>query len=273
MANKSSIIVPQEDLPQDLINEMKQKNERHIYIALDSDVLRSLTWASNMIYKGVDICTNEQAQKDPFISKNAEQIKELLEMANKDEVRFFISRTVFNENRHIDSVKAFMKYNCHFPDPKSKEYQSSRARSKTLAEAYCDPYYSKIDGESRPAPMTKAYSEYNGCCTPENDAYVMAQATVAGCYCVLTNNVQHFIINKRCDSEYYEKTRLKGIIEINKLMGYSYKLSGSNFELTTKPVSLKSLMNTIKKYSDKSNYLTAEDRKFKQGKEIDPMKL
>lgn len=271
MTNKSSIIVPQEDLPQDLINEMKQKNERHIYIALDSDVLRSLTWASNMIYKGVDFCTDEQAQKNPFISKNADQIKELLEMANKDEVRFFISRTVFNENRHIDSVKAFMKYNCHFPDPKSKEYQSSRAKANALAKAYCEPF--KVDGKSYPAPMTKAYSEYNGGCIPENDAFIMAQATVAGCYCVLTNNAQHFIINKRCDSEYYEKTRLEGIIAVNKSMGYSHKLPDSNFELTTKPVALKSLMNTIKKYSDKSNYLTAEDRKFKQGKEIDPMKL
>lgn len=238
----------------------------HIYIALDSDVFRSISWAQSILLNGGSL-DDDRTKNDPFISKNKEQIKDLLQLSKIDKVRFLITRTVYHENKHLLKNKSnpmylFAKNFCYFPDVSSKEYRNDIGRARVLAQTYCE------QTNNMPSPMKSTYSEYDGTYVPENDAYIVAQATVAGCYCLLTNNKKDYLFNEKTDSE-CEKSRKNAIIQINKKMGYgSYSDDGRIF-LTTKPTTISALMNTLQKHQDLEAYLEAPDSKFKLANETD----
>lgn len=251
----------------------KKQNEaktEHIYVALDSDVFRSLAWAESILMKHGSL-DDDRARRDPFIAKSADYIVKLLYLARIDKVRFYITRTVYHENKHLlknrnNPIFNFAKNMCYFPDVTSKKYTTYVGHSRVLAQTYCDP------SGGRPAPMKSTYSEYCGSYVPENDAYIMAQATVAGCYCLLTNNARDYLFNEKIDDE-TQKSRKSAIIDINRELGYgTYSRDGKMF-LTTKPVTITSLIKTLEKYSDLDDYLAASDTLFKRASDIDLGKI
>lgn len=268
MANKHRKTPVTEVWTEEEINELLTKNERptsHIYVALDSDILRSLAFADMLIYKKQDILTNPDAQKDLIIREHGPEIIKLLNMAKKDEIRFFIPRTVFGESRDSKSLKSFMARKCYFVDPRSKEYRRYKDRSSTLASAYCQSYCDNY-GNWQDAPMAATYNEAAGKKVPKNDAFIMAQATVAGCHFMLTNNRKDFVFNKKIDDG-PTKTRQRGIININIRHGYFTYDDYSNTPITTRPVDLGLLVNILEAHKD--GYLQANDENMRLGKEID----
>lgn len=262
-----------EELSRTDLAKYKKQNEAktsHIYVALDSDVFRSLAWAESILINRGDL-NDDRARSDPFIARNADSIVKLLYLAQIGKVRFYITRTVYHENKHLlknknNPIFNFAKNMCYFPDVTSKEYITCIGRSRVLAQTYCEP------SSSRPAPMKSTYSEYCSSYIPENDAYIMAQVTVAGCYCLLTNNARDYLFNEKIDDE-TKKSRKSAIIDINHELGYgTYSLDGKVF-LTTKPTTITSLIKTLEKYSDLDAYLAANDTLFKRANEIDLGKI
>lgn len=242
-----------------------QKPTSHIYVALDSDILRSLAFADMLIYKKENILKNPDAQKDLIIREHGEEIIKLLDMAKKDEIRFFIPRTVFGESRDSKSLKSFMSRKCYFVDPESKEYRHYKEKSSALASSYCQSYWDNY-GNWQEAPMAATYNEAAGKKVPKNDAYIMAQATVAGCHFMLTNNRKDFVFNKKVD-EGAAKTRQRGIININIKHGYFNYDEANSTSVTTRPVDISLLVNILESHKD--GYLLANDENMRLGKEID----
>lgn len=253
--------------PNFLLPEPEKTGSSHIYISLDSDVLRSLAWVECLLREGKSL--DDAKAKEAYIRKYSKQIVKLLDLAHKGKVRFFISKTVYYENRHVLKNKTgpifyFVKNLCYFPDVKSKEYTSMIGRARTLAGVYCDS-----QSNDDPAPMKKTYCAYACDFVPQNDVYVMAESTVAGCDYVLTNNGRDYIFNEKIDT-LFENSRRAAILQINRTLGYGRFDKKKNMFISTKPVNIVELVKSLEKPAGDYAYLQADDSKFKRLKEINP---
>lgn len=269
MANKhkkktqSQITLPTEE---ELRNLSTKKQTEHIYIALDSDVLRAFAWADSMIKQGKRITDDENAKNNYFLCNYANDIQTLLNLAHADKIRFFLPKTVYQESKYLTTIAShplfhFIADLCYCPDVNSKKYKALDIKAGLLAQAYCET----IHGEY--SAMKAAYFEHSKSYNPTNDAYIMAQATIAGCACLLTDNRKDFIFNDKIDK--HGSDRRDAIMKINTDYAYGKYLTGTDKFFVTKPVSISSLMNEIARHPDLKDFLTADDNNFSKACEID----
>ena len=184
---------------------------KHIYFALDSDVLSNLAH----IYKlQTDYPHLPQKEiKEMFknnpktynIYNNFKFYTQILSMATSDKIRLLVTPTQLYESIHMDGVRQFIEDFCYLPNVDEKTAEENAKKIRELAQAYCHPYYDK-DGVKHKAPMNPKYSAhaeytigenkpFKGFLVPPNDAYVLAEASFYGA-CLITENAKDFLFNK-----------------------------------------------------------------------------
>ena len=213
--------------------------ENKVYIAIDSDILRTLTYLDLLKKENghIDI----ESIKDHSLKKDFNYFNKLLNAIKNDELRPLIVDAVFHESKHSESLCSFMKEYCYFPNINLVNYQDKNQKARDLANLYCHEYTYK--GQSFSAPMKSVFVADINKYVPTNDCFIMAQATILNC-CLVTSNRQDFIYNKRSEDR-FENERAKGIARINILNGYCQE-DANGYYSTPRPISLNSLMGMIK---------------------------
>ena len=213
------------------------------YYAIDSDVLHDLVYVEFLQNKYGFIDKNKIPNK--LIRDNFGYFFSLINMAKNDEIRLLIVPTVFHECEHSKSCVEFMKNYCYMQNVNQFNADRIAQEVDDLAKSYCKSYV--YNGVEFPAPMMNEYSSANRKYVPSNDAYIMAEATIAGAAAVITMNVKHYIKNIRNDDD--DNSRLKGIIRINKIKGYQrifQNEDGVQYPISTVPKALYAIMPIIR---------------------------
>ena len=193
-----------------------KKNKKSLYVALDSDILRSLTIIEPFIIN--DAYYDFKNSNDPILSKYSGYLSKLFIKSINDELRLLVTPTTFYENKYKPKVLNFIKSYCYIPAQHSvldPTYSIKKQAIKDLAYAYCGA--GKPFDPTNPPPMTMKYLAEVGSCCPTNDCYIMAEATVENAI-LLTNNSKDFVFNKKNNED--DNSRRLGIININKSFGY-----------------------------------------------------
>ena len=188
-------------------------NKNPIYLAIDSDVLRTLTLLD--ILKKEHSYVDIDKIKDSSLKKDFNYFNRLYNALNHDEIRPLIVDAVYQESKHSASLVNFMKNHCYFPKINLVNYQEKATEARELANAYCSPF--KLGGKEFPAPMKKVFHADENKHAPSNDCYIMAQATIEG-ICLITANGQDFIFDDKSNIENH--FRSMGIINVNMIKGY-----------------------------------------------------
>ena len=217
-------------------------SKKPLYLALDSDILRTLTFLHVLKSEHGFIDRTKihnKALKDDF-----NYFINLYNAINCNEIRPLIVDAVYQESKHSPSLVEFIKQFCYFPNVNAANYQEKAEKARKLANAYTKPYThtDRYDGKEKhaPAPMKSVFIADINKYVPTNDCYIMAQATIENCP-LLTGNGKDFIFNQRNEDKYAHE-RVNGIIDINILNGY-YKTDDRGNKITTKPI----MINTIAK--------------------------
>ncbi len=184
-----------------------------IYIALDSDIVRTLT----ILEPYAKLKNLPVLPKNPTIQKYGPILCKLLNKSQADVLRLLVTSTVYHEVKHIPEVVDFIERNCYFPNSENLEDEIYINNIRNLAYTYCginDNNSSKF----RRYPFDVRYvAEFNRYC-PCNDSYIMAEATVENAI-LLTANQKDFIFLKSYDNN-NNNIIAKEIMEINKRLGY-----------------------------------------------------
>ena len=202
------------------------ENNNPLYFAIDSDVLRMLTYIDKLFSEGKDL--DFKYSSDPLLNKWGGYFKRLYFKAKNNEIRFVIVDAVYQESQHSISLLTFMKNYCYFPKINAVNYLKKAEKARRLANAYCEPY--DVGDKEFPAPMKKIFNAESGKSSPTNDCYIMAQATMEG-ISLITANGRDFIFDEKNGKENHD--RAKGIMSINIARGY-YKTSQGKFN-TSRP--------------------------------------
>gem|GEM_PF-6108705 len=161
---------------------------KHIYIALDSDILRSLAILAP--YYTNNVYFDYKTSKDFILSKYTGYLLRLLDrVVNQKDIRLLVTASTFYEVRNHANALKFINEFCYVP---------------------------QLDNLSIPPMEARYFSEVSAYC-PTNDCYIMAEATVENA-CLLTNNAKDFIFNSNFPQD--DASRAIGIIEINRAFGY-----------------------------------------------------
>lgn len=226
-----------------------------IYLAIDSDILRTLTL--------LDILKKEHGHidvekiKGSNLKKDFNYFNRLYQSMLHDEIRLLIVDAVYQESKHSQSLLNFIKEYCYFPNVNATNYQEKAEKARQLANAYTEPYLYKEDQQE--APMKAVFVADISKYVPTNDCYIMAQATIEGCS-LLTGNGKDFIFNQR-NEDRYAHDRVRGITQINIINGY-YEEDKPGHYITPKPIMINTLA-AILKYEDNFETVEQNDNKVK----------
>lgn len=196
------------------------ENNEPLYFAIDSDVLRTLTFIDKLYTEGKDL--DFKYSSDPLLNRWGGYFKRLYFKAQNDEIRLVIVDAVYQESQHSKSLLTFMKKYCYFPKVNLVNYQRKSAAARELANAYCEPV--KVGDREYSAPMKKVFNAANGTFSPSNDCFIMAQATIEE-ISLITANGRDFIFDDKIGKENHD--RAKGIINVNISNGYYTSQQGS----------------------------------------------
>lgn len=225
-------------LKQNTLNEEKTEKENlGLYVAIDSDILRFLSYLEHLKTQH-GFVDRSQVNAENLL-KDFNYYLRLFNHVQAGHIKLLIVDAVYQESKHAANLLNFMNKYCYFPDVNSKDYQKKVEKARVLAHAYCQPY--TINGKEYKAPMKFVYMAYANKHVPTNDAYIMAQATVEDC-CLLTGNKQDFIFNKR--DGIGNRSRLIGICHINEMFGYCETRAGGVF--MPKPLTLSKIMGLLR---------------------------
>jgi len=189
------------------------ENNAPIYIAIDSDILRSLTYIEKI--RQSEQSYDFKNSDHPLLKKYSGYFQRLYHRMEEDSLRLVIVDAVYQESKHSASLVNFMKNHCYFPKINLVNYQEKATEARELANAYCSPF--KLGGKEFPAPMKKVFHADENKHAPSNDCYIMAQATIEG-ICLITANGQDFIFDDKSNIENH--FRSMGIINVNMIKGY-----------------------------------------------------
>lgn len=228
------------------------ENEKKLYVAIDSDILRSIAYLKNL--KETYGVVNRDKIRDPQLQNDLSYYARVLQFVKEDKVRLLIVDAVYQESKHSVALVDFMKNYCYFPNVFADNYQEKAEKARALAHAYCSEY--KNGGETYRAPMRSVFIAEVNRHVPTNDAYIMAQATVENCSLV-TGNKKDFIFNDRQNQENHE--RRIGICNVNVAMGYYEEKNGK--PITPRPITLGYLAGGLKR-DDKFGDLEQTDDKI-----------
>lgn len=214
-----------------------------IYIALDSDVLRSISYIY-YLRKNVEII-DQNLLPEP-IKRFSGYLLRILTLSDHGRIEFVILDTVWQENKFFQQVIDFIKEkDCVFADYTGNNRLKKKRIARELAIQYCKPFTTP-DGIEHSAPMQEKYDPNIDNFAPTADCYIMAEATIEG-LCVLTNNGKDFVFNpneqsktRKQDeqgSKKFSNDRSFGISYINQQNGYIFtdptepEIENSNFSL------------------------------------------
>ena len=189
------------------------ENKDPLYFAIDSDILRTLTYIDITLQNNPDY--ELRNSPDPLLKKWSGYFLRLYKKMLNDELKLVIVDAVFQESQHSTSLLTFMKKYCYFPKINAVNYQRKSDEARRLANAYCEPY--EVGDREYSAPMKKVFNAESGTFSPTNDCYIMAQATIEG-ISLITANGKDFIFDERIGKENHD--RAKGIMNINIAKGY-----------------------------------------------------
>lgn len=215
-------------------------SKKPIYLAVDSDILRTLTYF-DVLRKEHGYIDVEKI-KDRSLKKDFNYYNRLFNCILHDEIRLLIVDAVYQESKHSATLLNFIKEYCYFPNVNAANYQEKAERARTLAKAYCEPYTYKAKLQA--APMKSVFVADINKYVPTNDCYIMAQATVEQCS-LLTANGKDFIFNTRHTDNKAEHERVLGIVQINIQNGY-YVDSDKGYQVAPKPVMIDTLAKILK---------------------------
>lgn len=221
-------------------------SKKPLYLAFDSDILRTMTFLDVLKTTHGFIDTNKLHNKK--LKDDFNYFIRLYNAIIHNEIRPLIVDAVYQESKHSASLVEFMKNFCYFPNVNAANYQEKAEKARILASQYTEPYESKAKYESeldkvKPAPMQKVFIADINKYVPTNDCYIMAQATIENCP-LLTANGKDFIFNEKYVDKYNHE-RVKGIIEINIANGY-YKTDRNGNKITTKPIMINTIASILK---------------------------
>lgn len=228
-------------------------NKKTIYLAIDSDILRTLTLLD--ILKTEHGYVDIEKVKDVSLKKDFNYFNRLYNAILYDEIRPLVVDAVYQESKHSNSLIEFMKKYCYFPNVNAVNYQDKAEKARNLANAYTKPFI--YNGEHCDPPMKAVFVADINKYVPTNDCYIMAQATIEHCS-LLTGNGKDFIFNQRHEDRYAHE-RVKGIAQVNILNGYFDEDSPGHY-ITPKPVMINTLAGILK-YDDE--FLSIEQNEDK----------
>ena len=199
---------------------MEKQNETPKYIAIDSDILRELSFLKMLKKEYGHSINPDKLPLNSALKKDFNYFVLLLNCIEHDEIRLVIVDAVYQESKHSDSLINFIKDYCYFPNINAANYQEKAEQSRILAKAYCSEY--TYCDEEKQAPMKSVFIADINKYAPSNDCYIMAQATIEGLP-LLTGNGKDFVFNNRNPNNSQRKNnhdRVKGIIQVNISNGY-----------------------------------------------------
>ena len=115
-----------------------EKSKKPIYIAIDSDILRSLTLLDILKKKYGKI--EVEKIKDANLKRDFNYFIRLYNCVVHDEIRLLIVDAVYQESKHSPSLVEFMKEYCYFPNVNAANYQEKAEEARKLAYSYTEPY-------------------------------------------------------------------------------------------------------------------------------------
>ena len=207
------------------------------YIAIDSDILRELSFLSVLRREYGHSINLDKLPKNSALLKDFNYFSNLLNCIEFDEIRIAIVDAVYQESKHSPSLIDFIKKYCYFPNITAVNYQEKAEQARTLASAYCTKYI--YDDEEKPAPMKSVFIADINKYAPSNDCYIMAQATIEGLP-LLTGNGKDFVFNKKNSNNNQRNNnhdRFRGIIQVNILNGY-FTVQPNGKKITSAPMLL-----------------------------------
>lgn len=245
-----------------------------IYIAIDSNILRTLTYMDNLVYfykkKNRGVLTDDMVMDDDFnfgnimgdtvtkdiiLNRHKNSLWYLFTLVKQDKIRLYITESVYKENKHIEDCQYFIIKNCFMHAPMTdKEKEERREKAARMVDAYTTPQMIMRRGEmikTKP-PMKKVFSAHFDGYIPTNDCYIMAEATIDNCL-LLTDNGKDFIFDikeepkfdRETGKQIKTKSRTTGIVDINIANGY-YTTSVDGSKIVPKPVGIDLLANVIR---------------------------
>lgn len=191
---------------------MEKQKRAPKYIAIDSDILRELSFLSILRKEYGHSINPEKLPLNSALKKDFNYFINLLNCIEYDDIRIVIVDAVYQESKHSESLIDFIKQYCYFPNITAVNYQEKAEKARKLAKAYCSEYI--YEDEEKPAPMKSVFIADINKYAPSNDCYIMAQATIEGLP-LLTGNGKDFVFNNRNPNNSQRKNnhdRFKGII-------------------------------------------------------------
>ena len=215
------------------------ENNKPLYFAIDSDILRELTFIDKIFKSGEFY--DFKATTDPLLKKWSGYLQRLYYKMKEGTLRLVIVDAVFQESQHSASLVEFMKEYCYFPKINAVNYQSKATEARNLANAYCSPY--TMGDKEFSAPMKLVFNAESSKFSPTNDCYIMAQSTIEG-ISLITANGRDFIFDEKSDTENHDRSR--GIININISKGY-YSATDTDKIYVSKPFHINTIGPMLKK--------------------------
>ena len=232
-----------------------------VFIALDSDILRTLADFDNLLQTYPDFDT--KFAHDFFIRENGNYLKKMLSLIKSGKLSIFVGSAVFREVKHrVDCIEFIKKY-CYMPKMNASNFAEMVTQSDNLAFKYCTQKYVYKDKEYYP-PMELHYSAYLKRDVPSNDAYAMAEATIAGCI-FITNNGQDFIFRKYLKDD--KNSRLVGITILNTQEGY-YSASEDGSQIVPRPMEFYRFVPLLRKGLDNLMLPNVDENDFEKANNI-----
>ena len=235
--------------------------KNNIFIALDSDVLRSLAELDELLENNPKF--NTKNAHDFFIRENGNYMKKMLNLIKSGNLSIFVGSAIYREVKHRPECEEFIKKYCYMPKMNASNFAELVTESDNLAFKYCTQKYVHEDKEYYP-PMDLHYSAYLKRDVPSNDAYAMAEATMVGCI-FITNNGQDFIFRK------YEKadkdSRLVGITILNTQEGY-YSASEDGSQIVPRPMEFYRFIPLLRKGLDNLHLPNVDEDNFVKANSI-----
>ena len=98
------------------------------YLAIDSDILRTLTLL-DILHKQHGFVKIELIE-DHLLAKDFNFFQRLYSCAENDSIRLVIVDAVYQESKHSDSLKNFIKEYCYFPNVNAANYQEKAEKQE-----------------------------------------------------------------------------------------------------------------------------------------------
>ncbi len=183
--------------------------DKHLYIALDSCVLGALSYLE---FGEEDLETKQK--NDDTLAYFGGFMSTLNRAIKEDLIRLVILPTVNEECAiyditHKGVVGKYIEQYGYVYNPALLNVYNNNGTIKELAYSYCSPYRKEGENVLHNPPMHLHYDANSGQQTPDNDAYIRAEATVCNVHLITMNN-KHFNLPHI----------IVGVSEINNFMGF-----------------------------------------------------